>query len=86
MAQQMVNGSYYKGSVTYTYPMSDRYAVVGEPNRGLHHQRKPNRHGKTQPKRPVGYEHLVDKFGRFTQSGFVEYLETKYRFARIARR
>lgn len=82
MAQQMVNGSEYNGSTTYTNRVSNRYAVIGEPNRGLHHQRKPNRHGKTQPPRPVGYEHLVDKFGRFTQSGFDEYLNSRARFYR----
>lgn len=37
MAQQLVNGSFQKGSVTTTVRMSDRYAVVGEPNRGKHH-------------------------------------------------
>ena len=36
MAQQMVNGSYYNGSVTITNRMSDRYAVVGEPFAGKH--------------------------------------------------
>lgn len=36
MAQQLVNGSYRKGGVTYTYRMSDRYAVVGEPLKGKH--------------------------------------------------
>lgn len=36
MAQQMVNGSYYKGSKTITNRMSDRYAVVSEPMRGKH--------------------------------------------------
>lgn len=36
MAQQLVNGSYRKGDVTYTYRMSDRYAVVGEPFKGKH--------------------------------------------------
>lgn len=49
MAQQMVNGSRHDGSVTITQPMSRRYAVVGTPDNGLHHQRKPNRHGKAQP-------------------------------------
>lgn len=49
MAQQMVNGSRQDGSVTTTMPMSKRYAVVGAPDSGLHHQRKPNRHGKIQP-------------------------------------
>ena len=36
MAQQMVNGSYYKQSQTFTLRMSDRYAVVGEPFHGKH--------------------------------------------------
>ena len=36
MAQQMVNGSYRKGSTTFTVRMSDRYAVVGEPFAGKH--------------------------------------------------
>lgn len=36
MAQQMVNGSYYKESQTFTFRMSDRYAVVGEPFHGKH--------------------------------------------------
>lgn len=36
MSQQMVNGSHYDGSVTITYRMSDRYAVVGEPYKGKH--------------------------------------------------
>ncbi len=36
MAQQMVNGSRYDGSVTITNRMSDRYAVVGEPFHGKH--------------------------------------------------
>ena len=36
MSQQMVNGSHYDGSVTITNRMSDRYAVVGEPNHGKH--------------------------------------------------
>ena len=31
MSQQMVNGSRYEGSVTYTNRMSYEYAVVGEP-------------------------------------------------------
>lgn len=34
MAQQMVNGSHYDGSVTITNRMSDRYAVVGTPFAG----------------------------------------------------
>lgn len=36
MAQQMVNGSHYKGSETITNRMSDRYAVVSEPLKGKH--------------------------------------------------
>lgn len=36
MSQQMVNGSFYNGSTTYTNRMSDRYAVVGEPFHGKH--------------------------------------------------
>ena len=36
MAQQMVNGSHYDGSVTVTNRMSDRYAVIGEPFKGKH--------------------------------------------------
>lgn len=36
MAQQMVNGSHYDGSVTITNRMSNRYAVVGEPYNGKH--------------------------------------------------
>ena len=36
MSQQMVNGSYYDGSVTVTYRMSGRYAVVNPPFSGLH--------------------------------------------------
>lgn len=32
----MVNGSYYKGSQTITFRMTDRYAVVGEPFHGKH--------------------------------------------------
>lgn len=36
MAQQMVNGSYHKGDVTFTFRMSDRYAVVSDPFNGKH--------------------------------------------------
>lgn len=36
MAQQLVNGSYRKGDVTFTYRMTDRYAVVSEPFKGKH--------------------------------------------------
>lgn len=36
MAQQLVNGSHYDGSVTITNRMTNRYAVVGEPYHGKH--------------------------------------------------
>ena len=36
MSQQMVNGSYYKGSVTITNRMTQRYAVVNPPFEGMH--------------------------------------------------
>ena len=36
MAQQMVNGSHYDGSVTITNRMSNRYAVIGIPYAGKH--------------------------------------------------
>ena len=36
MAQQMVNGSYQRGSVTYTNRMTQRYAVVNPPFEGKH--------------------------------------------------
>ena len=39
MAQQMVNGSHYDGSVTVTNRMSKDYAVVNPPLEGKH--RKP---------------------------------------------
>ena len=39
MAQQMVNGSHYDGSVTITIRQSPRYAVVNPPFSGAH--RKP---------------------------------------------
>lgn len=39
MAQQMVNGSHYDGSVTVTNRMSRDYAVVNPPFEGKH--RKP---------------------------------------------
>lgn len=39
MAQQMVNGSHYDGSVTFTNRMTQRYAVVNPPLQGKH--RKP---------------------------------------------
>jgi hypothetical protein len=32
----MVNGSYRKSDVTFTFRMSDRYAVVSEPFHGKH--------------------------------------------------
>lgn len=44
MAQQLVNGSHRKGSLTVTVRMSDRYAVVGEPNRGKHHVKNTRAH------------------------------------------
>ena len=36
MAQQMVNGSHYDGSITITIPMSKRYAVINPPFQGKH--------------------------------------------------
>lgn len=36
MAQQMVNGSHYDGSVTITNRMTQRYAVVNPPFQGKH--------------------------------------------------
>ena len=36
MAQQLVNGSYRKGDVTFTFRMSDHYAVVSDPFKGKH--------------------------------------------------
>lgn len=36
MGQQMVNGSYYKGDITVTNRMTDRYAVVNPPFQGKH--------------------------------------------------
>lgn len=36
MAQQMVNGSHYDGSVTVTNRMSKKYAVVNQPFEGKH--------------------------------------------------
>lgn len=36
MAQQLFNGSYRKGDVTFTYRMTDRYAVVSDPFKGKH--------------------------------------------------
>lgn len=33
---QIVNGSYYKGDVTITNRMADRYAVVNPPFEGKH--------------------------------------------------
>ena len=47
MSQQMVNGSHHEGSVTITNRMSNRYAVVGEPNHGkyaLSEEQKKRRH------------------------------------------
>ena len=37
MSQQLVNGSYQKGSLTVTIRMSHRYAVIGKPDHGKHH-------------------------------------------------
>lgn len=48
MSQQMVNGSHYDGSRTFTNRMSDRYAVVSEPFKGKH--KKPQ-DAKTKAKR-----------------------------------
>ena len=42
MAQQMVNGSHYDGSVTVTNRMSRDYAVVNPPFEGKH--KKPQDH------------------------------------------
>ena len=36
MSQQLVNGSYRKSDVTFTFRMSDRYAVVSDPFCGKH--------------------------------------------------
>lgn len=36
MSQQMINGSHYDGSTTFTNRMSNRYAVVSEPFHGKH--------------------------------------------------
>lgn len=36
MAQQMLNGSHYDGSLTITERMTYRYAVVNPPFSGLH--------------------------------------------------
>lgn len=36
MAQQMVNGSHYDGSTTFTNRMSKEYAVVNPPLQGKH--------------------------------------------------
>lgn len=44
MSQQIVNGSYQKGSRTVTNRMSYRYAVVGEPNHGAHHVKNTPEH------------------------------------------
>ena len=54
MSQQMVNGSHYDGSVTITNRMSERYAVVSEPNRGKHRKteaQKQRRHERNIAKR-----------------------------------
>lgn len=36
MSQQLVNGSHRDGSVTFTNRMTNRYAVVSEPYKGVH--------------------------------------------------
>ena len=36
MAQQMVNGSHYAGSITFTNRMTERYAVINPPFQGKH--------------------------------------------------
>lgn len=36
MSQQMINGSHYDGSTTFTIRMSARYAVVSDPYKGKH--------------------------------------------------
>lgn len=43
MGQQMLNGSYYKGSVTVTNRMSDKYAVVNPPESGKHRKTEKQR-------------------------------------------
>lgn len=43
MPQQLVNGSYYKGSVTITNRQSDRYAVVNPPEQGKHRKTEEQR-------------------------------------------
>ena len=43
MAQQMVNGSCYKGSVTVTNRMSDKYAAVNPPESGKHRKTEKQR-------------------------------------------
>ena len=55
----MVNGSFHNGPVTYTYRMSDRYAVVGEPYKGKH--RKPQTM-KAKLKRKL---HWANRNGKF---------------------
>ena len=51
MAQQMVNGSFHNGSVTVTYRMTDRYAVVNPPFSGLHLKPQDERHLAERKKR-----------------------------------
>lgn len=46
MSQQMVNGSHYDNSVTYTYRMSRDYAVVGIPGEGKWHKEKKHKANK----------------------------------------
>lgn len=58
MSQQMVNGSHYDGSRTFTNRMSDRYAVVSEPFKGKH--KKPQ-DAKTKAKRKARWRER--KFG-----------------------
>lgn len=59
MAQQLVNGSYRKGDVTYTYRMSDRYAVVGEPFKGKH--KKP----QTQAAKKSRHDHWMKRWREY---------------------
>lgn len=46
MGQQMLNGSYYKGSVTVTNRMSDKYAVVNPPESGKHRKTEKQRESR----------------------------------------
>lgn len=52
MAQQMVNGSHYEGSVTVTNRMSKDYAVVNPPFEGKH-------------KKPQDFDSLVKRKARW---------------------